>query len=1494
MPPSFNQELLSSDFRTSGSTSFDDAIKIVDREYCYEDNNRHGGEGVPICGQTETRGVLPDDSTSYYDGSLEDQSKIYAFIIFNSLLFHTCFIIFNIDCDIYARKLHEDLLNFGRTSAIFYRTAENRKRSGYMVDFVEKCVTKLTKGDQERLSRLNKDLTQEHKIRVIYLVLKHGWDFVLNWFCAGDNLQELVLNMTDEEFKHRHVIEVACILVRSVELYASQFEDDVYSFYHRINNLVNANAMGVVYNDNDNNTNTDSNANANATNDSNANDVKAPKPHIMASAATSTNVSDIVGTASVGDSPKILMDRAKTFRLTFHNFNGMKHARGEYLSPPPFEAYGYLWKFRLYPKGNQQSDNDTEVVSCFLECMEDDKDVPAPSARMTFRCKEYKKSFATCVYRINMMRGVNNYLKRGDVLEHYLEEDGSLIIEVDVRITVDSKRVTSSSSSDNTTNTTNDNTNINNSSSSSSNNNNNNNNSDPAIPPLGRALASLGADSLRFVFNDFTGMKQARGDCLISPSIEASGYLWRLRFYPKGNEQPDTVTDTGYISVYLKYSGDEQCTPSAKCTFRCKDVTVGVITAFFDNKLAMGQWNFLKREDVLENYLEEDGSLIIEVDVRITVETLRFVFPNFTKGMEEGRGKVEYLWELNFYPKDNQNSDNDTEHGSCFLTYIGDDTYRPSAEITFRRRVGQRRPHQIYHLKREDVVEKYLEEDGSLIIEVPLSSTNNFLEITTRTSAWPAAWAVAVLFLIISIVWIYFSPIVVIIIGIGIFMSWPAAVLFLIISIVWIYFSPIVVIIIGIGIFMIDISDRENILAEYSRIIQGCWRHLLSCVSVIVDVLETTTRTSAWPSAWTVAVLFLIISIVWICFSPSVGIIFGIFIIDTSDRENILADYSRIIQECWRHLLSYDSVIVAGLKRITFYFNPLPLVTMVFEWMNRGCRQGWGRWLSFSRTFSSHLLSFVRPLVTMVSEWMTRASSASISMFIRWYWGIWLPYFSVIAIGFFIIKILSFFSIGINIAICMTPSSKHPAAYCYATDTTSQIIMNCTCVAAFWVTTLFVMMPMSARFTGKDICIFGVLGSAFVLFLFFSSVGINIGICMGVVAFLVTSFFAERVFRFLVTFFDESTGLASPGRTTAITGYDWTVAGAEIFSKNILRLTGKDILLLLFIIGIENIIIAFSSSIVISNGLGIINIGIGIIFCLRSLKSILCSNDDDDDDDDGVTREEWEIMKMLYVDWHHLQFFIFTGISITLLTGILLLYFGQSYITFIAIFLWFGIALALTTNDVFTKQSISYYFDTLFAVGIQAERDEWKNKKEDLLRIVISGPGGDPVYYKTSILKGDTFKGPDGRTFYDVSIFDRRDGTDFMEMVTRGEIRLGGNVVCKLSETTFSTQATAEDAGGFVGDRVHTSQMGDINFEDNRGIVAMVVGTAGPILFNDYVNTLPQNLEVPQLVEFLMRHRADNNDDAVLLQNFKLVAVVFDKSRIDGILSLCEEGDDSL
>ena len=158
----------------------------------------------------------------------------------------------------------------------------------------------------------------------------------------------------------------------------------------------------------------------------------------MASANASKNIRNIVGRSTVGDGPKVLVDRAETLQFVFHNFEGMKHERGECASPPPLEAFGYLWGLGFYPRGG--SDADTEYISCFLKYVVSDKYTP-PSAEFTFRCKEHENPFATCFFSNDCGQGGHNYLKREDVLERYLENDGSLIIEVDIRITLDSERV---------------------------------------------------------------------------------------------------------------------------------------------------------------------------------------------------------------------------------------------------------------------------------------------------------------------------------------------------------------------------------------------------------------------------------------------------------------------------------------------------------------------------------------------------------------------------------------------------------------------------------------------------------------------------------------------------------------------------------------------------------------------------------------------------------------------------------------------------------------------------------------------------------------------------------------------------------------------------------------------------------------------------------------------------------------------------------------------
>ena len=160
----------------------------------------------------------------------------------------------------------------------------------------------------------------------------------------------------------------------------------------------------------------------------------------MASATTNTMKRNVVGRSTVGDGPKVLVDSAETLQFVFHNFEKMEQERDDFvISPLPLEAFGYLWELRFFPKGIIESDIDTEYISVYLNYVGDKK--YTPSAEFTFRCKEKEDCIATCFFSKEEMFGEENYLKRADVLQRFLEDDGSLIIEVDLWITVDSKLV---------------------------------------------------------------------------------------------------------------------------------------------------------------------------------------------------------------------------------------------------------------------------------------------------------------------------------------------------------------------------------------------------------------------------------------------------------------------------------------------------------------------------------------------------------------------------------------------------------------------------------------------------------------------------------------------------------------------------------------------------------------------------------------------------------------------------------------------------------------------------------------------------------------------------------------------------------------------------------------------------------------------------------------------------------------------------------------------
>jgi len=148
-----------------------------------------------------------------------------------------------------------------------------------------------------------------------------------------------------------------------------------------------------------------------------------------------------VDSVGVGDAPKLVLERTESIRAVFHNFKDLKEKRDELVRTPPLEAFGYLWRLELFPRGDKMSLSETgEYISCYLQYVGDAKHKPA--AKYSIRCKGLvSNSTIAKVFDGMHMWGISNFLKREEVLEEYLEEDGSLVIEIDLQIAADSKRV---------------------------------------------------------------------------------------------------------------------------------------------------------------------------------------------------------------------------------------------------------------------------------------------------------------------------------------------------------------------------------------------------------------------------------------------------------------------------------------------------------------------------------------------------------------------------------------------------------------------------------------------------------------------------------------------------------------------------------------------------------------------------------------------------------------------------------------------------------------------------------------------------------------------------------------------------------------------------------------------------------------------------------------------------------------------------------------------
>jgi hypothetical protein len=154
----------------------------------------------------------------------------------------------------------------------------------------------------------------------------------------------------------------------------------------------------------------------------------------MATATTSSRAN--LSIVSVGK-PKKLQKKVHTVRFMIYEFMNLKQKREEYIETPPGQAHGYDWKLWVYPLGHANSSTATDHISVFLYFIGDEKDVPHVAA--TYRCKDLKLTSGVTDTFL-MGRGCANFIKR-DTIHQYLDDDGTLIVDIDIQLAMPDKDV---------------------------------------------------------------------------------------------------------------------------------------------------------------------------------------------------------------------------------------------------------------------------------------------------------------------------------------------------------------------------------------------------------------------------------------------------------------------------------------------------------------------------------------------------------------------------------------------------------------------------------------------------------------------------------------------------------------------------------------------------------------------------------------------------------------------------------------------------------------------------------------------------------------------------------------------------------------------------------------------------------------------------------------------------------------------------------------------
>jgi len=159
-------------------------------------------------------------------------------------------------------------------------------------------------------------------------------------------------------------------------------------------------------------------------------------------------------------------------------------------------------------------------------------------------------------------------------------------------------------------------------------------NNGPILVEVGRPPKRLlqKKERMTFKIHDFSQGPHKRGESCITPLVQAHGYNWKLQVYPRGDSRSNETSE--YVSCFLHYfiSPNDRQPPAARVEYHCGSYkTKTQVCAFSVDKgkcsTSWGLENFIRRDLILRDCLDDDGALSIDIDIQIAVDPKAVWYP---------------------------------------------------------------------------------------------------------------------------------------------------------------------------------------------------------------------------------------------------------------------------------------------------------------------------------------------------------------------------------------------------------------------------------------------------------------------------------------------------------------------------------------------------------------------------------------------------------------------------------------------------------------------------------------------------------------------------------------------------------------------------------------------------------------------------------------------------------------------------------------------------